>query len=82
MSGLGWMFAGAALGVSGAVWWSRRPGAVIRAPGVEPMLLPDPALRWLADARGALGLWAATGGGEGSRSGSGCSRRGGFRRQR
>jgi diguanylate cyclase (GGDEF)-like protein len=29
------------------------------------MLLPDPALRWLADARGALGLWAATGSGEG-----------------
>jgi diguanylate cyclase (GGDEF)-like protein len=40
--------------------------------GPDPHVLPDPALRWLAEARGALGAWiceAVRGGKEGEREG-------------
>jgi len=33
--------------------------------GVDPHLLPEPALTWLAKAHGALGVWASEGGEEG-----------------
>jgi diguanylate cyclase (GGDEF)-like protein len=47
-------------GAAGALIWRRRPALEPRGPGAEPMLLPEPALRWLAQARQALGAWAAT----------------------
>lgn len=53
-----WLVVGAAVGT--ALFASRglgkRNGAAT-APGANPLLLPDPALRWLAEARSALGVW-------------------------
>lgn len=51
--------AGALLGSLAALAWARRGRAPTVAPGVAPHLLPDPALRWLLRAHGALGVWLA-----------------------
>jgi len=61
VSALLWLLLGAAGGAA-LVWYrNRRPSAPEAGPrGAEPMLAPDPALRWLALARNALGAWAAT----------------------
>jgi len=60
MSALGWLIGGMAAGAGGALIWNSR---VIPSPsrlGVEPALAPDPAVRWLAAARGATGVWVSS----------------------
>lgn len=62
--GVLWIAVGVGLGVALAATRGksgRRSGST-PAPGANPLLLPDPALRWLAEARGALGLWVREGG--------------------
>jgi len=61
MMGLVWFVLGAVGGVLLMRFRRRQRGVPEAGPrGVEPMLAPDPALRWLAEARNALGAWAAT----------------------
>lgn len=60
MSGIAWLLGGMAAGAAGALIWSRRPTPGGGEPGVDPILAPDPALRWLARAHQALGVWAST----------------------
>jgi diguanylate cyclase (GGDEF)-like protein len=60
MSALGWLFGGMVIGAGGALVWARRPGAAIGTLGVDPTLAPDPALRWLAGARQASGVWVSS----------------------
>jgi diguanylate cyclase (GGDEF)-like protein len=56
LMGLLWLAVGVGIGV--ALYASRGKGNGARATvGANPLLLPDPALRWLAEARGALGVW-------------------------
>ncbi|HWA17306.1 MAG TPA: diguanylate cyclase [Gemmatimonadales bacterium] len=54
-----WLLVGVAVGaVLVASRGTRKgKGSGALAPGANPLLLPDPALRWLAEARGALGVW-------------------------
>ncbi len=59
MNGLVWLFGGMAAGAAGALMVRRVPSTGPREPGVDPTLLPDPSLRWLAEARQALGLWVS-----------------------
>jgi hypothetical protein len=53
-----WFAAGA---VAGALVTSRRrrAGSGGAQPGADAALLPDPALAWLAGARGAIGVWVS-----------------------
>ncbi|HTS87173.1 MAG TPA: GGDEF domain-containing protein [Gemmatimonadales bacterium] len=60
MSALLWLLGGMLAGAAGVVIWTRRPQAYQPQPGVDPVLLPDPALRWLAQARSALGAWVSS----------------------
>jgi diguanylate cyclase (GGDEF)-like protein len=61
MATLLWLVVGVLIGVVGALLLTRRRGPALRGPrGADPMLVPDPAVRWLAEARGALGIWANT----------------------
>ncbi len=48
---------GGIVGLLSGRWLMRRGRTPRTGPGPDPSLLPDPALRWLADARGALGAW-------------------------
>jgi diguanylate cyclase (GGDEF)-like protein len=61
--GVLWLAVGVGIGValyaSRGMSGKRNGGA--GAPGANPLLLPDPALRWLAEARGALGAWVREG---------------------
>ncbi len=65
MSTIGWLVGGIAVGAAGGLLWRRAPAARPGEPGVDPVLLPDPALRWLAEARGALGVWVSVPASEG-----------------
>jgi diguanylate cyclase (GGDEF)-like protein len=61
---LAWLAAGLAIG-GGFMLARDRSRNGMRSgspPGANPLLVPDPALRWLAEARGALGLWVREGG--------------------
>jgi diguanylate cyclase (GGDEF)-like protein len=62
VSALLWLLLGALGGAVLGWYFARRPSAPpeLGPRGVEPMLAPDPALRWLALARNALGAWAST----------------------
>jgi diguanylate cyclase (GGDEF)-like protein len=60
MSALGWLFGGMAAGAGGALIWNRRPAPPPSSAGVDPALVPDPAIRWLALARGATGVWVSS----------------------
>ncbi len=61
MSALLWLLLGVAGGAALVRFRNRHTDAAEPGPlGVEPMLAPDPALRWLAEARNALGAWATT----------------------
>ena len=60
MSGIGWLIGGMALGAGGALIWTRRLAPPASGAGVDPVLLPDPAVRWLASARQARGVWVST----------------------
>lgn len=59
-----WLMAGVAIGggLMAARGRSRNGSSGSSAPGANPLLVPDPALRWLAEARGALGVWVREGG--------------------
>ena len=59
MNGVAWWLGGMAAGAAGALIIRRGQGEAAPRIGADPVLLPDPALRWLADARGAQGLWVA-----------------------
>lgn len=59
MSALSWLLGGMVLGAGGAMIWRRRVTGPSAASGVDPLLAPDPALRWLALARRALGVWVS-----------------------
>ncbi len=51
------MIVGLLLGAAAVFFW-RRPGPAAGGRlGANPLLLVDPALRWLAEARNALGVW-------------------------
>jgi diguanylate cyclase (GGDEF)-like protein len=63
MSGLGWLLGGMVAGAAGALIWNRRAAPGGAEPGVDPALAPDPALRWLARAHQALGVWVTAGAG-------------------
>lgn len=68
MTGLLWLVFGALAGLAAGRFLGTRargPGES-SVQGVEPMLAPDPALRWLALARQALGAWVSTATGNGS----------------
>ena len=60
MSGVVWLTGGLVLGVAGALLSRRRPQGQASQPGADPALLPDPALRWLVQARGARAAWVST----------------------
>jgi diguanylate cyclase (GGDEF)-like protein len=53
------LLVGIVLGAAGAYWLLRRRGGAPPGTGAVagPHLLPDPALRWLIRAYGALGVW-------------------------
>jgi len=53
-----WFVAGLVAGVILAAW-RRRPDGARMMSGADAALLPDPALAWLAGARGALGVWVS-----------------------
>ena len=57
-----WLLVGGVAGAALARYLSRpsNPSSDTGPRGVESTLAPDPALRWLAQARNALGAWAAT----------------------
>ena len=59
MNGVVWLVGGMAAGAAGAMIFRRGQGEATPRIGADPVLLPHPALRWLADARGAQGLWVA-----------------------
>jgi diguanylate cyclase (GGDEF)-like protein len=59
MNGFGWLLGGMAAGAAGALIWRRRPMPTTSI-GVDPALLPDPAVRWLAAARQAQGVWVSS----------------------
>lgn len=59
MNAIGWIFGGAVAGAVGTLLWKRDPVVPPTGAGVDPVLLPDPALGWLAAARGALGIWVS-----------------------
>ena len=65
MSGVSWLWLpGAGLaGVLLARWLARRRVKTAGSRGVDPQLLPEPAMRWLLRAHGALGVWASQVGG-------------------
>jgi diguanylate cyclase (GGDEF)-like protein len=56
-----WLLLGGAAGAALVRYLVRpsNPSSDTGPRGVEPTLAPDPALRWLAQARSALGAWAA-----------------------
>ncbi len=60
MSAIGWLFGGMAAGAAGALIWRRRSDPGGSEPGVDPNLVPDPALKWFARAHQALGAWVST----------------------
>ncbi len=62
MSAVLWLVLGAVAGVVAVRFLPKpsQPRAESGPRGVEPMLAPDPALKWLAQARNAMGAWAAT----------------------
>jgi diguanylate cyclase (GGDEF)-like protein len=64
MSALGWLIGGVVLGAAGALVWGRRGGTTPRLRGVDALLVPDPALKWLAGARQSLGVWVSSTQGE------------------
>ena len=59
MNSIGWLVGGVVAGVAGTLLWKLGPAARAGSAGVDPVLLPDPALGWLAVARGALGVWVS-----------------------
>jgi diguanylate cyclase (GGDEF)-like protein len=59
MGTIGWLVSGVAIGGLAGLLWRKAPAAGLERPGVDPVLLPDPALGWLAAARGALGVWVS-----------------------
>ncbi|MFN8647494.1 MAG: GGDEF domain-containing protein [Gemmatimonadales bacterium] len=59
MNGVVWLLGGMAAGAAGAMIFRRGQADAAPRIGADPVLLPDPALRWLADARRAQGLWVA-----------------------
>ncbi len=61
MSALGWLVGGMAAGAAGALIWRRRPEDPAPLVGVDPALVPQPALRWLRDARRATAVWLSEG---------------------
>ncbi len=61
MSALGWLVGGMAAGAAGALIWRRRPDEPAPHVGVDPALVPQPALRWLREARRATALWLSEG---------------------
>jgi len=63
MSGIGWLLGGMVAGAAGALIWTRRAVPGGGEPGVDPLLAPDPALRWLARAHQAHGVWVSAGAG-------------------
>jgi diguanylate cyclase (GGDEF)-like protein len=60
VSGIVWLTGGLVVGAAGALLWRRRPEEPASLPGADPALLPDPALRWLVQARGARAAWVST----------------------
>jgi diguanylate cyclase (GGDEF)-like protein len=60
MGTIAWLVGGMAVGAAGALIWSRRPLTAGGEPGVDPALVPDPALRWLGRAHQALGVWVSS----------------------
>lgn len=52
-----WMAVGVVIGATLVMFWRKQGTAGAGAAGANPLLLPDPSLRWLADARSALGVW-------------------------
>jgi diguanylate cyclase (GGDEF)-like protein len=61
VSAIGWLLGGMAAGATGAFIWNRRPEAAPEPRGVDPTLVPQPALRWLREARRATALWLSEG---------------------
>lgn len=59
MGTIGWLVGGVVAGALGSLLWRRGPIARSLGAGVDPVLLPDPALGWLAAARDALGAWVS-----------------------
>jgi diguanylate cyclase (GGDEF)-like protein len=60
VSELVWLTGGLVTGAAAALLWRRRPAETPSAPGAEPALLPDPALGWLVQARGARAAWVSS----------------------
>jgi len=61
MTAIGWLVGGMVAGAAGALIWTRRPLAEPVPEGVDPALVPQPAIRWLREARGAMGVWVSEG---------------------
>ncbi len=57
--GLLWLVVGVGVGLAlhASRGFGSRGKGTRGVAGANPLLLPDPALRWLAEARGALGVW-------------------------
>ncbi|HXG45679.1 MAG TPA: GGDEF domain-containing protein [Gemmatimonadales bacterium] len=51
------LLVGGVVGFLSGRWLRRRTRPALAGQGPDPYLLPDPAVRWLAEARGALGVW-------------------------
>jgi diguanylate cyclase (GGDEF)-like protein len=60
MSALSWLIGGLLVGAAAAFVWLRRPQPRAATAAPDAALLPDPALRWLADARQAHGVWVSS----------------------
>ncbi|MDZ4865198.1 MAG: hypothetical protein SGJ01_17395 [Gemmatimonadota bacterium] len=60
MSGVVCVTGGLVLGAAGALLWRRRAEGPATLAEADPALLPDPALRWLVQARGARAAWVST----------------------
>jgi len=60
MSGVGWLLGGMVAGAAGAMIFRRVQTPNGYGPGVDPALVPEPALRWLARARQARGAWVSS----------------------
>lgn len=61
MTAIGWLVGGMVAGAAGALIWTRRPNGDEPSQGVDPALVPQPALRWLREARRASGVWVSEG---------------------
>ena len=59
VSGIVWLAGGLVIGATGALLWRRRPVDPDSLLGADPALSPDPALRWLVQARGARAGWVS-----------------------